>query len=106
MPRTKFKEINGKECIGEIDYDIDFKAKELRLRLIYLEEKYRGKGYGRAIMEDIIKKAKKLGCKSIVVNLTKKDYNYYSTYKQRRSFFEHFGFEFDKEGDYARLDLK
>lgn len=108
MPRTKFKEIHGKECIGELDYDIEKteKGKVLRLKLIYLEEEYRGKGYGRVIMEDVIKKAKKLGCKGIVINLTKPDYDYYSTYEQRRSFFEHFGFEFDKEGDFAKLDLK
>lgn len=106
MPRTKFKEINGKECIGELDYGIEGKDKKcFRINLIYLEEKYRGKGYGKAIMEDIIKKAKRLGCKKIVGNLTKPDYDYYSTYGQRRKFFENFGFELDKER-YISLDLQ
>lgn len=108
MPRINFKEVDGKECIGELDYDIEKmeKGKILRLKLLYLEEGYRGKGYGKAIMEDFIKKAKKLGCKGIVINLTKPSYDYYSTYEQRRGFFEHFGFEFDEEGDFAKLDLK
>lgn len=125
MPTTKFKEINGKECIGEIDYDIEVnKEKKFRLNLIYFEEKYRDKGYGTVIIKDhknqrflgslrnskefqrdIIKKAKHLGCRYIVVDLTKPDYDYYSIYKQRKAFFEGFGFKFDKEGDYARLDL-
>jgi len=57
-------------------------------------------------MQDIIKKAKHLGCKYIVIDLTIPDYDFYSTYKERKAFFENFGFKFDKEGDYARLDLK
>lgn len=107
MPRTKFKEIRGKEYIGEIDYDIEVNnGRSLRLNLIYLEEKYRHRGYGKVIMKDIIKKAKRLGCKSILIDLTKPTYDYYLTYEERKKFFKHFGFKFDKGGDFARLDLK
>lgn len=36
MPTTKFKEINGKEYIGEIDYGIEVNDKKFfRLNLIY-----------------------------------------------------------------------
>lgn len=107
MPRTKFKEVGGKEYIGEIDYNIEVNEEKcFRLNLIYLEDKYRHKRYGSIIMQDVIKKAKRLGCKCIVVDLTKPDYDYYIPYDQRKAFFEHFGFKFDKEGDFARLELK
>ena len=107
MPRLKFKELKGNEWIGEIDYNIELNdgKRHFRLDLIYLREKYRSKGYGNIIIKDIIEKAKMLQCSSIIVDLTKEDYDYYSPYEKRKSFFENFGFKFDKEGDYAVLNL-
>lgn len=109
MPITKFKEINGKECIGKIDYELlnkKSKNRFLRLNLIYLEEEYRGKGYGKVIMENIIKEAERLNCRYIIVNLTEKGeyYDFYSTHEERLRFFKKFGFNFD-DGE-GKLTLK
>ena len=112
MPHIKFKETGGKEFIGEVDYHIERvsdehnnKKEQLRLNLIYLEENFRGKGYGKVIMEHLLEKAKDLGCHSMVINLTKPDYDYYSSYESRKSFFGKFGFEFDEEGEFGWLKL-
>lgn len=112
MPHIKFKETGGKEFIGEVNYHIErvsdehnHKKEQLRVNLIYLEENFRGKGYGRAIMEHLREKAKNLGCHSMVINLTKPDYDYYSSYEERKSFFEKFGFRFDEEGEFGWLKL-
>jgi GNAT superfamily N-acetyltransferase len=107
MPRTKFKEKNGEAWIGEIDYDIEMnKDKILRVIEIYLEKQYRGKDYGGVIMRQVIKKAKRLKCHSVVVDITKDTYGMWSPYKKRRGFFEHFGFVFDEEGGEGRLLLR
>jgi GNAT superfamily N-acetyltransferase len=106
MPLTRFRELNGKECIGEIHYEVEHASSRMRLKRIFLEEPYRGKGYGRVIMENIIEKARNIGCASIVINLTMPEHRYYLSYEQRRAFFEHFGFTFDPEGDYGTYYLR
>jgi GNAT superfamily N-acetyltransferase len=107
MPRTKFKEKGGKKWIGEIDYDIEVHNKRmLRVKEIYLEEQYRGKDYGGAIMRQVIDEAKRLGCHAVAVDITKDTYEYWSPYEKRRGFFEHFGFVFDEGGGEGRLLLR
>lgn len=112
MPRIKFKEPGGKEFIGEIDYALERisdehnnKKIQFRLSLIYLEENFRGRGYGTMMMEQLLEKAKSLGCHSMIINLTKPDYDYYSSYEERRRFFNKLGFRFDEEGEFGRLRL-
>lgn len=111
MPVAKFKLKDGKKWAGEISYNLETisiggkKQKQFRLDLIYVKPEYRHKGFGTKIMNHIIERARKLGCKRITINLTREDYDYYSTYKERRRFFEKFGFKFDKEGRHGRLRL-
>jgi GNAT superfamily N-acetyltransferase len=107
MPKTKYREIGGTECIGEVDYSIghDGNTRHFRLNLIFLEGKCRGKGYGKTIMHDIIKKAKKLGCKKIILSVKDPEYNVFSSYDFRRKFFEKFGFRFDGHG-FGELNLQ
>jgi len=111
MPIAKFKLKDGKEWIGEMSYNFETisvdgkKQKQFRLNLIYIGPEHRGKGLGAKIMNYVIEKARKLGCKCIVIDFTQKEYNYYSSYEERRKFFEKLGFKFDKEGLYGRLEL-
>jgi GNAT superfamily N-acetyltransferase len=100
MPVTKYRHLNGNECIGKLDYKLEHENRMLqfRLNLIFLEEGCRGKGLGKSIMEDVLKKAKRLGCKRIILSVTDPEYDLYSTLEHRRKFFEKFGFKFDSHG--------
>lgn len=111
MPVAKFKLVDRKEWFGKIRYrfeDISVngeRQRQFRLILIYIEPEYRNRGFGKKIMNYIIDKARKTECKCIVIDLTEKDYDYYSSHEERIKFFEKFGFRFDKEGSYGRLEL-
>jgi GNAT superfamily N-acetyltransferase len=106
MPVTKYRHLNGKECIGKLDYKLEHENKilQFRLNLIFLEKSCRGRGLGKTIMEDVIKKAKRLGCKRIILSVTDPEYDMYSTLESRRKFFERLGFQFDVDG-FGELNL-
>jgi GNAT superfamily N-acetyltransferase len=100
MPVTRFRDLYSKEHMGNVDYKLEHYNNQLQLRLnlIFLEEKCRGKGFGKTIMADVIKKAKRLGCKKIILSVKDPEYNVFSSYDFRKKFFEKFGFQFDGDG--------
>jgi GNAT superfamily N-acetyltransferase len=99
MPRTKYNKKGSNEKIGHLDYKIEVNPDRVfRLNLIYVEETYRRLGYGKGIMEDVIKNAKSFGCKKIILSVKDLEYNVFSNYQVRKNFFEKFGFQFDEHG--------
>jgi predicted GNAT family acetyltransferase len=111
MAVAKFRIPGTEQYIAKIQYRFENVSvhnrseKQLRLDLIHIEPEFRGRGFGKQIVEYVIGKAKKLGCKCVVISMTKEGYNYYSSYDKRKKFFERIGFQFDKEGNYARFDI-
>ena len=107
MSVIKFTRINGMKCNGEVDYEIidNPEYSVMKINLIMIGKKYRGKGYGRILMENLINKARSNGCKYIIVELPLEEYGVYLPYKERRRFFEHFGFRFDDSGEKGVLKV-
>ena len=98
--RREFREAIRERCVRVIDdhrkpvaflcFRIDFKVMYIRKRffwvdLVFVDERHRGKGYGKLLYEDAIRIAKRRRFKTIVLDIFESNTN-------SRSFHERLGF--------------
>lgn len=92
-------EINN-EIVGFINYGKSSDKQFLNcgeIKAIYVIKKYKGKGFGRKLVEKAIKEMKQLGYDKMIVACLKGNTS--------NGFYEHIGGKYIKDGLYKRLNL-
>ena len=88
------------EIVGFVNYGIS-EDKEFNncgeIYALYIVSKYKGNGYGRKLVEEAIKKLKKLGCDKMIIACLKGN--------PSNEFYKHIGGKYLKDGVWKRLNL-
>ncbi len=79
-------------------YDVDLAAKTLHIIDLYVEERYRAKGFGRALMMKAMEVCHEVGAREL-------DWGVYKSNHSARQFYERLGGRYIDDEDFMYLDV-